>query len=153
MNFQSALPCLLLCGTLQAQVAERDPRGGGALKIGGTSYRFRPTSLFRAPDKGSLGGAIRLEGTLTAKEAPRPFHLALTLLKDGSLYMLRIERKAPGAYPESWAATRGTRILTKNPGARHGGRMEVQCEGPLTGIIAQRPQEAAWSGTLWVVFS
>ena len=129
------------------------PEGGGELRIGGTSYRFEPTGLGSAPAGGGLPGLIRLEGDLLPKGASRPFHMTLTVMKDGSLYMLRIERRtSPRAYPDSWAATQTTRIRALKLKDRPGGRIELSCEGSLTGILARRPENAPWSGTIWAVF-
>jgi hypothetical protein len=85
-------------------------------------------------------------------EAGRPFHLVLTVLKDGSLYLMHMKRTLPNAYPDNWAATTKTCAHALKLEDRPGGRVELRCEGPLTGIIAQRPQDATWSGTLWATF-
>ena len=152
MNLRTALPVLLLSGVLCAQMVQLKPEGGGLLKIGDTAYRLRVTDLLTAPPKAGLPGVVRLQGDLLPQDHSRPFHLALTVLKDGSLYMLQIERKAPGGYPDSWAATQKTRTRAIKLEDHPGGRVEIQCEGSLTGIIAKRPQGAEWSGTLWAIF-
>lgn len=152
MNFRSALPLVAASGILCAQMAPFRPQGGGSIKIGEMAYRFEPTDLLTAPAKGGLPGVVRLEGNLVPKDGSRPFHMTLTMLKDGSLYMLRVERKASGAYPDTWAATQKTRTHALHMQDHPGGRVEIRCEGHLTGIIAKRPQEAEWSGTLWATF-
>ena len=149
MNFLRALPCLAASVFLGAQPAELLPSGGGELRIGATPYQFRLAKLSTAPPKAGLPGAVRLEGDLVPPGAARPFHLVLTVLKDGTLYLMRLERATPGGYPDTWAATVKTRTRLIKLEDRPGGRIEIRCEGPLTGIIAKRPQEAAWSGTLW----
>jgi hypothetical protein len=132
------------------------PQGGGDLRIGSTQYRFELTDLRSAPPKGGLPGAVKLEGDLVPRDGGRPFHMALTVLKSGSLYLLYIHRNTPGGYPDSWSPA-----LKASPRAsthalmledRPGGRVELRCEGTLSGIIARQPQERAWSGTLWAVF-
>lgn len=153
MNFRLALPCLAFCGALSAQMVVLKPEGGGELRIGKTPYRFELTGLGSAPAAGGLPGLIRLEGDLLPKGASQSFHMVLTVMKDGSLYMLRIERRAtPQAYPDSWAATQKTRTRALKLEDRPGGRVELSCEGALTGILAKHPENATWSGTLWAVF-
>lgn len=152
MNFLRTLPCLALCAAMNAQVIDLKPQGGGDLKIGNTLYRFEPTGLSSAPPKGGLPGAVKLEGNLVPQDGTQAFHMVLTLLKDGSLYMLRIERRTSGVYPDSWAATLKTRTRALRLEDGPGGRVEIRCEGRLTGIVAKRPQEATWSGTFWAVF-
>jgi|GEM_PF-4826606 hypothetical protein len=151
MNFLRVLPHLVLCVAMSAQIIDLKPKGGGNLKIGGVSYRFELTGLMSAPPKGGLPGAIRLEGNLVP-DAGHPFHMVLTVLKSGSLYLMHMERNLPNAYPDNWAATPKTRIHALKLEDRPGGRVELRCEGPVTGIIAQRPQDATWSGTIWATF-
>jgi hypothetical protein len=152
MNFPRALSLVALCTALGAQTIDLRPRGGGELKIGASSYRFEPTGLMSAPPKGGLPGAVRLEGDLVPQGAGLPFHLVLTVLKNGTLYLMHMERGAPHSYPDTWAATPGSRTLAIRLEDRPGGRVELRCEGPVTGIIAKRPENATWSGTLWAVF-
>lgn len=152
MNFLRALPCLVLCGALNAQVIDLKPHGGGELKIGGNLFRFELTDLSSAPPKGGLPGAVKLEGNLVPVNAAQSFHMILTVLKDGSLYMLRIDRKTSSAYPDGWAATQKTRTHALRLEDRPGGRVELRCEGLLTGVIAKRPQNTTWSGTVWAIF-
>lgn len=152
MNFLNPLPSLVLCATPSAQMVEMKPKGGGELKIGDTLYRFDLTRLSTAPPKGNLSGAVKLEGNLVPQDAARAFHLTLTVLKDGSLYMLRIDRRPPGSYPDTWAATPKTRTRVLKLEDRPGGRIEIRCEGRLTGVLGQQPQDRPWSGTLWAVF-
>jgi len=152
MNFQPVLIGLAFCGALQAQGMVLRPRGGGELRIANQRYRFQLTDLSTAPPKGGLPGAIRLEGNLQPQDGSGPFHLVLTVLAGGSLYMLQIQRKRPGGYPDNWAATLKTHTHALKWVDRPGGRIEIQCEGSLTGIIAKQPKEAEWSGTLWGIF-
>jgi len=152
MNFRTDLTALLLCGSLPAQMVPVKPSGGGELMIQGVPYTLDLTTLSSAPPKGGLSGAIRLEGELLPKDGSAPFHLALTLLKDGTFYQLRIERQTTPPLTDHWAATLKTRIKVRSLADRPGGRVELRCEGPLTGIITQHPQDTTWSGTLWGVF-
>jgi hypothetical protein len=156
MNFLRALPCFGLFVSLNAQVIDLKPKGGGDLRIGEIHYRFELADLSSAPPKGGLPGAVKLEGQLFPQNGGRPFHMALTVLKDGSLYLLYIERRTPNAYPDSWSPSLNARLRARTRALkledRPGGRIELQCEGFLTGIIAKRPQEANWSGTIWATF-
>lgn len=152
MNLRAALPILVLGGCLGAQMVQMKPKGGGTLKIGDISYRLEVTDLQTAPAKGGLPGVVRMHGNLLPPGGAHPFHMILTVMKDGSLYMLQIERKAHGAYPDTWAATQKTRTRALRLVDRPGGKVEIRCEGRLTGIIAKHPQEADWSGTLWAIF-
>ena len=109
MNFPDALPNLVLCAAMSAQILDLKPKGGGDLKINGIFYRFELTGLMCGPPpKGGLPGAIGLEGNLVP-EAGRPFHMVLTVLKNGSLSLMHMERSLPNAYPDNWAATPKTR--------------------------------------------
>lgn len=152
MNFLRTLSCLALCCVMEGQALDLAPQGGGTLKIDGVPYRFEVTDLSSAPPKGGLPGAIRLEGRLVPQGATQAFRLSLTVLKDGSLYMLRIERKAPGSYPDSWAATLKTIARAERLEDRPGGRIDIHCEGPLTGVVAGHPKNSSWSGSLWARF-
>ncbi|MDR3685128.1 MAG: hypothetical protein P4L11_15475 [Geothrix sp.] len=152
MNFLRALPYLALGVAMSAQIIDLKPDGGGDLTIGGVAYRFELTGLMSAPPRDGLPGAIRLEGDLVPRKGGRPFHMVLTVLKNGSLYLMHMERGAPHAYPDNWAATPKTRTRALKLEDRPGGRIELRCEGPVTGIIAKRPQDATWSGTLWATF-
>ena len=138
--------------SLRAQVVELKARGGGALKIGATSYQFALDEVWVAPAKGGLPGAVKLVGSLVPDSGGPGFRMTLSVLKTGALYMLTIERRNGRAYPDSWAATVKTKTKALRMEAQPGGRIEIQCEGPLTGVIAQRPAHAAWSGTLWAEF-
>jgi len=152
MNFLRPLAGFALCTALGAQALDMKPQGGGELKIGDTPFRFEITSLSSAPAKGGLSGAVRLEGNLIALDASPGFQINLTVLKNGSLYMLHIHRKTSGPYPDSWAATQKTRTHALVMEDRAGGRVEIRCEGRLTGIIAKQPRDATWSGTIWGIF-
>ena len=152
MNFTAALPWFALCVSLGAQMVASGPQGGGELKLGATPYRFELTHLTSAPPAGGLPGALKWEGNLIPRDASRPFHMILTVLKNGSLYMLKIERKTSQGYPDSWAATLKTRTRFLKLEDQPGGRVEIRCEGPLTGIIAKHPENAIWSGQLWAIF-
>jgi hypothetical protein len=152
MNFLCALPCFGLCAILGAQAIDLKPKGGGDLRIGETRYQFELADLSSAPPRGGLPGAVRLEGDLVPLTPGRPFHMVLTVLKNGSLYLLHIDRRSPHSYPDSWAPTAKARTRALALEDRPGGRIELRCEGILTGIIARQPQKAAWSGTLWAIF-
>lgn len=152
MNFLHPLICFTASLSLQAQVIDLQAKGGGDLKIGATSYQFVLTDLTSAPAKAGLPGAVKLVGNLVPKDGSGAFHLSLTILKNGTLFTLNIERRNGKAYPDSWAATLKTKTRAPRMEDRPGGRIEIQCEGPLTGVIAQKPTKADWSGTLWAVF-
>ena len=156
MNFLRVLPCLGLCACLGAQGMDLRPKGGGDLRIGGTQYRFELTDLSSAPPKGGLPGAVKLEGNLTPKDSSRPFHMTLTVLKNGSLYLLYIHRSPSSGYPDSWSPSLKARAKACTHALkledRPGGRVELSCEGTLTGMIGRQPKEAIWSGTLWAEF-
>jgi hypothetical protein len=156
MNFPRILHGLGLCACLGAQGLDLSPKGGGDLRIGGTQYRFELTGLSSAPPKGGLPGAVKLEGNLIAGDSSRPFHMTLTVLKNGSLYLLYIHRSASGGYPDSWSPSLQARLKASTRALRledrPGGRIELSCEGTLTGMIGRQPREANWSGALWAVF-
>lgn len=152
MNFLRPLAALCLGLTLQAQAVGLQATGGGKLKIGTTTYRFELEALFTAPPKGGLPGAFRIRGHLIPAGPGQPFDLDLTVLKTGTLYMLRIDRKGTGSYPDSWAATIKTRTRPLSLQDGPGGRVEVECLGTLTGIIARKPRTAAWQGRIWATF-
>ncbi|WP_257309181.1 hypothetical protein [Geothrix fuzhouensis] len=152
MNFLRPLAALCLACTLQAQTIDAQATGGGELKIGARTYRFELKALFTAPPKGGLPGAFRFQGRLVPTGSEQPFDLDLTVLKTGTLYMLRIDRKGVDSYPESWAATLKTRIRPISMKDGPGGRVEVECLGTLSGIIARKPQVATWQGRIWATF-
>jgi hypothetical protein len=156
MHFLYTLSCFSLCAGLSAQGMNLKPQGGGDLRIGGISYRFELTELSSAPSKGGLPGAVKLEGNLISPDAGRPFHMALTVLKSGSLYLLYIHRATSNGYPDSWSPALNARIKARTKALsledRPGGRIELRCEGTLTGIIAKQPKESTWSGTIWAIF-
>jgi hypothetical protein len=152
MNFLRLLAALCLGLTLQAQAIDALAMGGGELKIGTVTYRFELKALFTAPPKGGLPGAFRIQGRLVPTDASPAFDLDLTLLKTGTLYMLRIDRKGAASYPDSWAATAKTRLRPVSLQDGPGGRVEVECLGTLSGVIARKPRTAAWQGHLWATF-
>jgi hypothetical protein len=156
MYFLHTWACFGLCASLGAQGMNLKPQGGGDLRIGGIPYRFELTDLSSAPPKGGLPGAVKLEGDLVPRDAGRPFHMVLTVLKNGSLYLLYIHRATPNGYPDSWSPSLNARIRARTKALsledRPGGRIELRCEGTLTGIIAKQPKESTWSGALWAVF-
>jgi hypothetical protein len=152
MNFLRPLAVLCLSFSLQAQAIDAQATGGGELKVGTMAYRFELKALFTAPPKGGLPGAFRIQGRLVPTGSDRPFDLDLTVLKTGTLYMLRIDRKGVDAYPESWSATLKTRIRPISMKDGPGGRVELECLGSLSGIIARRPQTASWQGRIWATF-
>ncbi|WP_257304266.1 hypothetical protein [Geothrix campi] len=152
MNFFRPLAALCLGTLLQAQSIDIQAKGGGEVKIGAIAYHFELKAFSTAPPKGGLPGAFRLQGRLVPVEPGQPFALDLTVLKTGSLYMLRIHRQSTGSYPDSWAATAKTRLRPISLQDSPGGRVEVECLGPLSGIIARKPQTAVWQGRLWATF-
>ncbi|MBI1753229.1 MAG: hypothetical protein HY014_00360 [Acidobacteria bacterium] len=154
MNFLRLPLCLGLAQTLtlQGQTVDLKAKGGGTLKIGATTYDFALTDLATAPPAGGLPGALKLVGRLVPKDGSGAFRMTLTLLNTGSLYTLRIERRQGQTYPDSWAATAKTKTRALRLEERPGGRVEIQCEGPLAGVISQRPAKADWSGRLWAEF-
>jgi len=153
MGLLSTLLSVLVAVSLQAQgVVELKATGGGDLKIGAINYQFTLTDLSMAPPKGGLPGAVRLTGTLASRDGSPDFRLDLTVLKNGTLYMLVIQRRNGQAYPDSWNATAKTRARILKLDDRLGGRLEIRCDGPLTGVLAQKPVHATWSGTLWAIF-
>jgi len=152
MNFLVPLPCFLLAASMHAQMEQLKPEGGGRLTIGARSYQLEVSDLRSARAKPGLPGAIHLGGRLIPPDGSQPFQLALTLLKDGSIYLLRIERRPAQGYPDTWAAGRTTRTRVLRLEDRPGGRLELQCEGRLTGVLGKVPQEAVWAGRLWAQF-
>jgi len=53
------------------------------------------------------------------------------------------------SYPDSWNATAKTRVHILKLDDQMGGRVEISCEGPLTGVVEQNPVNADWSGQIW----
>jgi hypothetical protein len=152
MNLLRPLICFVVSLTLRGQAIDLKAKGGGELKIGAISYQFVLTDLGTAPAKGGLPGAVKLVGNLVPKDGSGTFHMTLTVLNTGSLYTLHLERRKGQAYPDSWAATVNTKTRALRLDERPGGRIEIQCEGPLTGVLSQKPTNAEWSGVLWAVF-
>ncbi|HJW73978.1 MAG TPA: hypothetical protein VJ486_14225 [Geothrix sp.] len=136
---------------LPAQEVVIKAQGGGDLKIGANSYQFTLEAFYTAPPKGGLPGAVKFSGLLSAKDGSAPFHMDLSVLKNGTLYMLTIQRRNGRSYPDSWNATQKTKTRFLKLEDRPGGRFELRCEGMLTGVISQKPAQANWSGTLWAV--
>ncbi|WP_243315848.1 hypothetical protein [Geothrix paludis] len=151
MNFLRALPCLFLAFGLQAQAPglEAVVRGGGDLTLDGIPYRLELASVASIPARSGLPPLVRLTGRLVPEEAARAFDLELSVLKNGTLYMLRVVRQKSGGYPDSWAATGKTRVRFTRLEDRSGGRLELACSGPLTGVIGRKPRNATWRGSLW----
>lgn len=153
MNFLRALPCLLLALALrgQAPMLEEIVRGGGEVILDGTAFRLEPASVNTLPARTGLPALVRVTGRLVPPDPAGAFGLELTILKDGTLYMLRILRKGPGGYPDTWAATGRTRARITLLEDHSGGRLEIACSGPLTGVIGRRPKTTTWRGSLWVI--
>lgn len=153
MNRLRFLLSLFIALSLQAQGSvELKAVGGGELKIGATTYLFTLADLSMAPPKGGLPGAVKLTGTLASRDGSPGFRMDLTVLKNGTLYMLVIQRRMGQAYPDSWNATPKTRVRILKMEDRLGGRVEIRCDGPLTGVLAQKPVQASWTGSLWATF-
>lgn len=151
MKFPVFLLWLLVPTFLSAQVTP-SIRGGGTLRVADVSYRFEPSELASARPKTGQPDAFRMKGRLVPLGPGRPFGLELILLKDGRLYELKIQRKEPGGYPETWAATQKTRVKIQKLDDRPGGRIEVSLEGPLTGIMGRKPTDGLCIGTFWAGF-
>ena len=150
MNFLRALPCLLIPLALAATPPH--PDGGGSLTIGAERYRFEPKDVASAYPMGGLPGAIRLRGSLLPEGPGRAFELELVVLKDGRLYLLNLHRKGKDGYPDTWAATEKTGVKVIALEDHPGGRVELACKGPLTGVVGRKPVTASWQGHLWAVF-
>lgn len=146
MNFPFA-PWLLLPAILSA--APTQPLGGGVLKIQGQAYRFEPAAAFLLPPTQGLGRSLHLQGKLVPASGHGDFQFSMTVLLKGGLYMLVLQRKGRGSYPDTWAATRGTRVEVRSLEDRPGGRVVLRCQGPLNGVIALRPETGSWSGQIW----
>lgn len=151
MNFLRALPCLFLAFGLRSQAPglEAVVRGGGDLTLDGIPYHLELASVASIPARSGLPPLVRLTGRLVPEEPARAFDLELSVLKNGTLYMLRVVRQRSGGYPDSWAATGKTRVRFTRLEDRSGGRLELACSGPLTGVIGRKPRNAAWHGSLW----
>lgn len=147
MNFLRALPALVLALPMWAQTPglEEIVQGGGEVTLDGLVHRFEPSTVTTLPD------LVRLTGRLVPPEPDRAFDFELALKKDGTLQRLQILRQAPGGYPDTWAATEKTRIRFRVLEDRSGGRVEIICAGPLTGVVGRQPKHALWKGLLWVV--
>jgi hypothetical protein len=78
--------------------------------------------------------------------------LELVVLKDGRLYLLNLRHKGKDGYPDTWAGTEKTRVKVLTLEDHPGGRVELECGGPLTGVVNRKPAMARWQGRLWVVF-
>jgi hypothetical protein len=152
MNFLRPLICCIASLALHGQGIDLGAKGGGDLKIGTTSYQFVLTNLSSSPSKGGLPGAIKLVGNLVPKDGSGAFHMTLTLLNTGALYTLQIERRRGKAYPDTWAATVKTTTRLLRLDGHPGGRLELQCGGPLSGVVSQRPVNAEWAGLIWAIF-
>ena len=150
MNFPRPLPWLLLPAALTAGQAPL--QGGGNLTLGGAAYRFVPQDLSLAEPKGGLPGAVRIRGELVPEAGGAPYHMELVVLRSGRLYLLHLRRGARGQYPDTWAATLSTRVRILALGDHPGGRLELACEGRLTGVVGRRPVSAPWAGRIWAVF-
>lgn len=151
MNFLRALPCLFLAFGLRAQAPglEAVVRGGGDLTLDGIPWCLELASIASIPARSGLPPLVRLTGRLVPGDPALAFDLELVVLKDGTLYMLRLVRQKPGGYPDSWAATGKTRVRFTRLEDHSGGRLELACSGPLTGVIGQKPRTATWHGSLW----
>lgn len=150
MNFLRPLPCLLASLVLTA--AQPPIQGGGTLTLGAESFQFEPRGAATAPPRGGLPGAIRLKGVLIPAKGGRTITLNLVVLKNGQLYTLSLRRGGKADYPDTWAAEAGTRVKVLILEDHPGGRVELACEGPLTGVVGQRPVSSQWHGRLWAAF-
>lgn len=127
--------------------------GGGSLKIGGGHYRFVLQDLVTIGTKDRSSGVLKFVGRLIPGDGTLPYQMTLTLLKNGTVYMMTIQRRRGNAYPDSWNATANTRVRILKLNDRLGGRVELDCEGPLVGVVGQRPVQADWSGQIWGVIT
>ncbi len=146
MNFPLA-PFLLLPSVLAAGPVQ--PSGGGVLTLQGHRYRFEPSSVSLLPPTQGLSRSLHLRGRLVPASGHGDFQFSMTVLLKGGLYMLVLQRKGRGSYPDTWAATRGTRVEVRSLEDRPGGRVVLRCQGPLNGVIALRPETGSWSGQIW----
>lgn len=154
MRLSGALLLVALMAWPVASSAEEEPPskaiGGGEIHLGTARHRFSLTRFSTAPPAGGLPGALKFEGMLEPERHGAPFRLSLTVLRDGTLYRMSLQRRTASGYPDSWNATLKTRVRLLKQEDRLGGRTEIQCEGPLTGVINQKPAHTSWAGTLWV---
>jgi hypothetical protein len=127
--------------------------GGGNLKIGNDNYRFVLEDLVSIPAKANFPGVLKFMGRLIPSDGTAPYKMALTLQKNGTVYMMTIQRRKGKAYPDSWNATAKTQVHILKLNDRMGGRVEISCEGPLTGVVGQMPVNADWSGQISGVIS
>lgn len=146
MNFPLG-PILLLPAMLAAGPVQ--PSGGGILTLQGRRYRFEPSSIsLMAPTQG-LSRSLHLQGRLVPESGHGAFQISMTVLLKGGLYLLVMQRKGRGSYPDTWAATRETQVEVRSLEDRPGGRVVLRCQGPLNGVIALRPEAGSWSGQIW----
>ena len=150
MNFPRPLPWLMLPLALAA--GQGPLRGGGTLSLGGAAFHFVPKDLATADPKGGLPGALRLKGELVPEAGGPAYALEMVVLRNGRLYLLSLRRGAKGQYPDTWAATLGTRVKVLTLEDHPGGRVELEVEGRLTGVVDRKPVSASWQGRLWAVF-
>lgn len=150
MNFPRPLPWLILPVALTAGQAPL--QGGGSLTLGHAAYRFVPNDLSLAEPKGGLPGAVRIRGELVPEAGGAAYALELVVLWNGRLYLLSIRRGQKAQYPDTWAATLDTRVKLLALEDHPGGRIELECEGRLTGVVDRRPVSGSWQGRLWAIF-
>lgn len=150
MNFLRPLPWLMLPAALAAGQAPL--QGGGSLTLGQAAYRFVPKDLATADPKGGLPGALRIKGQLVPEAGGAAYALELVVLRDGQLYLMSLRRGGKGQYPDTWAATPGTRVKVLALEDHPGGRVELEVEGRLTGVVDRKPVSASWQGRLWARF-
>lgn len=150
MNFLRPLPWLMLPVALAA--SQGAILGGGTLTLGHTAYRFAPKDVATAGPKDGLPGALRIKGDLVPETGGRTYALELVVLRTGHLYLLNLRHGEKGRYPDTWAATLGTRVKILALEDHPGGRVELACEGRLTGVVDRKPVSASWQGQLWAIF-
>ncbi|HEX9009297.1 MAG TPA: hypothetical protein VF804_02940 [Holophagaceae bacterium] len=150
MNFLHPLPWLILPVALAA--SQGPIQGGGTLTLGHTAYRFMPKDLAAAGPKEGLPGALRIRGELIPETGGPVYTLELVVLRNGRLYLLNLRHGTRGQYPDTWAATLSTRVRILALEDHPGGRVELACEGRLTGVVDRRPVSGSWQGHLWAIF-
>jgi hypothetical protein len=150
MNFPHPLPWLMLPAALAAGQAPL--QGGGSLTLGQAAYRFVPKDLALAEPKGGLPGALKIKGELLPEAGGMAYTMELVVLRNGRLYLLSLRRGQKGQYPDTWAATLGTRVKVRVLEDHPGGRVELEVGGRLTGVVARKPVSASWEGRLWTIF-
>jgi hypothetical protein len=120
---------------------------GGRLRLGSETLTFVPSSLELASRGGAEAGrrVFRLKGRLLGGAVPADFEL--TGYGDGTLYMMRLQRRTSRGL-DTWAATLKTRMEVLAFDERPGGRLHLRLSGPLVGSVGGRTVHTEWQGEL-----